>query len=196
MGRLDFQRQWVKGTILNIGCADDPAGFGARATHLDIDWWTGIPNFVHGDCHHLPFPDGSFDTAVLGDVLEHCMDPEQAVREASRVARRVIITVPEELRLPEVGRHVGMGVRDRAKVMREVHGYPAEMPDEEVVVTHKKTDPRFERAYPEADMPHDGHIWRFDDAWIQKFIDASGKKPVVYQKVPECSWTNWLVVLE
>lgn len=195
MNRITFQHFWVAGTILNIGCGDDPANFGHSATHLDIDFWR-LPNFVHGDCHALPFPDNSFDTAILGDVLEHCTDPEKAVREASRVASRVIITVPEELALPSVGMHIALGLKQRADHYRQVYGYSDEMSDEDVIVSHKKTDPNFIKAFPESEIPHDGHINRFDEAWIQRLIVASGKSVKVFQKDPELSWYNWLIVLE
>lgn len=195
MSRLEFQKSRARGTILNIGCGDDPANFGAAATHLDIDWWNH-PNFVHGNCHALPFPDGSFDTAILGDVLEHCADPTQAIREAARVARRLVVTVPEETRLPSVGQHIKEGLRMRAEEYRKVHGYAATLTDEQVVVAHKSTEPRFVRAFPEDQEPHDGHINRFDEAAVLALVAASGKHIVEYHKAPEVWWFNWLIVLE
>lgn len=195
MNRIEFQKKWFSGNVLNIGCGDDPAEFGASATHLDIDLWN-LPNFVQGDCHSLPFADGSFDTAILGDILEHCTIPELAVQEACRVARRVVITVPEELALPSVGTHVALGLKQRADHYRAFHGYVAEMSDEDVIVAHKRTDPRFVEAFSESEVPHDGHINRFDDAWINRLIACSGKSVKEYLKEPEGSWVNWLIVLE
>lgn len=198
MGRLDYQRQWAVGRIVNLGCGDDPAGFGERATHVDIDVWA-LPNFVKADLHDLPILDRSFDTAILGDVLEHVMDPEQVVREAARVARqRLVITVPEETTLPGVGRHVERGLADRAALYRGQHGDAAVgLTDEEVVVLHKRTDPTFVHAHPEALVPHDGHIWRFDEEWIDRLVvAAAGFKVVDRQKAPECSWWNWLLCLD
>jgi len=45
----------------------------------------------------LPFRDGSFDLVILGDILEHLVDPEKLVRETARVlvpGGRVIASVP------------------------------------------------------------------------------------------------------
>lgn len=47
------------------------------------------------DAIDLPYEDGSFDTVVLGEILEHMDNPGLAFAEACRVAReRVIVTVP------------------------------------------------------------------------------------------------------
>jgi SAM-dependent methyltransferase len=50
----------------------------------------------------LPFPDGSFDCAVLGEVLEHLRFPEQLVAETRRVLRAgglLVGSVPNAYRL-------------------------------------------------------------------------------------------------
>jgi SAM-dependent methyltransferase len=39
----------------------------------------------------LPFPDASFDTVVLGEILEHVYDPAAVVAEAVRVARLAVV---------------------------------------------------------------------------------------------------------
>lgn len=39
----------------------------------------------------LPFPDKSYDVVVLGYVLERVKDPQAVLREACRVARRVVV---------------------------------------------------------------------------------------------------------
>lgn len=47
--------------------------------------------------YDLPFPDSSFDTVVCCEVLEHLSDPETAMAEVARVARRrVLISTPWE----------------------------------------------------------------------------------------------------
>jgi methionine biosynthesis protein MetW len=42
----------------------------------------------------LPFASGSFATATLVDVLEHTFQPAKLLTEAARVAREVVIVVP------------------------------------------------------------------------------------------------------
>jgi SAM-dependent methyltransferase len=43
------------------------------------------------DGEHIPFKDGEFDTALIVQVLHHCKDGLQVLREAKRVAKRVIL---------------------------------------------------------------------------------------------------------
>jgi SAM-dependent methyltransferase len=50
----------------------------------------------------LPFPDGSFDVVVAGELLEHIRDPAGLVGEAARVLRpggRLVASVPNGFRL-------------------------------------------------------------------------------------------------
>jgi SAM-dependent methyltransferase len=44
----------------------------------------------------LPVQDAAFDVAILTHVVEHLDDPVPAIREASRVARYVVVEVPTE----------------------------------------------------------------------------------------------------
>ncbi|NJN16540.1 MAG: class I SAM-dependent methyltransferase [Oscillochloris sp.] len=48
------------------------------------------------DGHTLPYPDQSFDLALLSHVIEHIADPAPLIKEAARVARHVVIEVPFE----------------------------------------------------------------------------------------------------
>ena len=53
--------------------------------------------FRPGSVYKLPFSDKSFDTVLCSEVLEHLDDPNRAVAELKRVARKyVVITVPHE----------------------------------------------------------------------------------------------------
>ncbi len=45
----------------------------------------------------LPFVDHAMDVVVLGEILEHVFDPVAVVREAARVARRLVVgSTPHE----------------------------------------------------------------------------------------------------
>jgi SAM-dependent methyltransferase len=54
------------------------------------------PQAIVGPADALPFPDGTFSVAVLSHVIEHLEDPLAALREASRIARFVVVEVPTE----------------------------------------------------------------------------------------------------
>ena len=57
---------------------------------------------IAADALALPFPDNSFDTVTLWDVIEHLEDDCAALREALRVARRnVLISTPGEDSQPD-----------------------------------------------------------------------------------------------
>ena len=83
-------------------------------------------NFYRVDSKNLPFKDKEFDTAVLGEILEHVDDPIQVLKEAKRVAKKkIIITVPNEyewdkdrgpfLPVEEVAKAQGLTVEEMAK---------------------------------------------------------------------------------
>ena len=53
--------------------------------------------FRPGSVYKLPFSDKSFDTVLCSEVLEHVDDPNRAVGELKRAARKyVVISVPHE----------------------------------------------------------------------------------------------------
>jgi len=97
------RRDWMRSKVtkeekgVEIGCAngmvfkDYP-----NMTRVDMDDWKNLDNFVKANAEDLPFKDKEFDVAILGEILEHVKDPELALREAMRVAKRVLITVPLE----------------------------------------------------------------------------------------------------
>jgi len=50
--------------------------------------------FLVSDAHRLPFRDDSFDIVLLQSVLHHDYDPARMIREAFRIAPKVIIHEP------------------------------------------------------------------------------------------------------
>ncbi len=81
--------------------------WGLNVTTLDIDAELG-PNCA-GDIRELPFADGSFDTVLAAEVLEHLpySDLDRSLSELRRVARtHVVVTLPCAL----VGVHVGINL--------------------------------------------------------------------------------------
>lgn len=91
--------------LLEVGCSTGGIAArahaeGYRAVGLDISRHAlslGVPGvgYVQGDAYRLPFGDGSFDTVILPEVLEHLHEPRTAIVEAQRVAsQRVVATIP------------------------------------------------------------------------------------------------------
>lgn len=105
--QFSFQHQHREGLTLNVGCGNDYSDLraGGNVWNVDVrrvDPLTGVPNRVDevADARSLPYATEGFDTAILGDILEHVSDEDAAsiIAEARRVARRVVITCPEDHR--------------------------------------------------------------------------------------------------
>ena len=107
--QFGFQREHVRGSILNVGCNTDGAGlkrdFGAVNFDVDRkDHITGadLPVDVIGDAREMQFTN-AFDTVVLGEILEH-MEHADAVRTLENARRalkpggHVVITIPHDTR--------------------------------------------------------------------------------------------------
>jgi ubiquinone/menaquinone biosynthesis C-methylase UbiE len=92
--------------VLDIGCATGEYiqrlkdhGFECVGVDSNTDYIREAEakgNVVYTmDARHLEFPDKSFDTLLLFEVLEHIDDPVEVLREAKRVSRKnILITVP------------------------------------------------------------------------------------------------------
>jgi SAM-dependent methyltransferase len=74
--------------VLDVGCGPKPyyPFFAERASeYVGVDVVDNPAAELRGSVESLPVEDGSFDVVLCTQVLEHCDDPVQAVRELRRV---------------------------------------------------------------------------------------------------------------
>jgi ubiquinone/menaquinone biosynthesis C-methylase UbiE len=103
---IDFADLNAGKKILDLGCAtgeysNNLKSMGYECIGVDIN-----PEYVEKTCKKgidayvmkgddLQFPDNSFDTVLLFEVLEHVDNPYNVLKEAKRVAKKnILITVP------------------------------------------------------------------------------------------------------
>ena len=102
---IEFAKAHGGRAVLDLGCATgnycaalarlgfDVKGADVNPEYVHIARERGIDAQVVTD--RVPFPDQSFDTVLLFEVLEHLADPARIVAEARRLARKnVLVTVP------------------------------------------------------------------------------------------------------
>jgi SAM-dependent methyltransferase len=99
--------------VAEIGCGDGSLllelaqvwpgatfdGFELSEPAIEIARGRGIPRAGRLEAYdgsRVPAEDGAYDLAVLSHVLEHVPDPAPLLREAARVATRVLVEVPLE----------------------------------------------------------------------------------------------------
>lgn len=113
--RIQYTAEFCRGKTLDVGCAN---GFSTDTMikHLkslgitDVEFqgieptnWAfkkAVETYPNIKFHktlgeNLPFEDNSFDTILLSEVIEHCLNPDILVKELVRVSRdRIIISTP------------------------------------------------------------------------------------------------------
>ena len=114
--RRTLDELWLEASpesVLDVGCGEGVltaewaerlgdgrvVGVDLPDPKLEREWARRRPNleFRAGDATQLPFADGEFDLAAAIEVLEHVADPEAALAEMARVARRwLLVSVPRE----------------------------------------------------------------------------------------------------
>lgn len=116
----------ARGRLIDLGCGKVPL-YGAYRHLVDevvcVDWPQSVHRTPYLDAEadlagRLPFPDASFDTIVLSDVLEHLPEPQLLWNEMARMLRpggRVLMNVPFLYSLHEVphdyARYTEFGLR-------------------------------------------------------------------------------------
>lgn len=98
-------RPYLRGDLVDLGCGRVPL-FELYGPLVDSDTAMDWSRSKHGDDHvdvagsldePLPFPDASFDTALLSDVVEHLPRPGVTMAEVVRILRpggRVVMNMP------------------------------------------------------------------------------------------------------
>lgn len=102
------------GKILEVGINNDPGGnrahFGDRLTTADRYDWDGALDYAIEADHYFdagsekwPFKASSFELVMMAEVTEHLLpnEAEHAYREARRVGKNLLITVPQDGRFME-----------------------------------------------------------------------------------------------
>jgi SAM-dependent methyltransferase len=101
--RYERVAAYCVGQTLDVAC-----GLRGLSRFVSEDRYIGCDlegGSVRCSAYDLPFRAMSFDTVVLGEVLEHLEMPVAALKEASRVCRRrMIITVPNDYSLVRLSR--------------------------------------------------------------------------------------------
>ena len=86
-------RTYARGDLIDLGCGNVPLylAYKDRVNSITcVDWPATRHKLDHLDheldlTQRLPFPDSSFDTIILSDVLEHIPDPGQLWSEMYRI---------------------------------------------------------------------------------------------------------------
>lgn len=83
--------RWMVGSVPQATCT------GSEYLGNDVPGGKVVKGIRHEDVERLSFPNESFDLIISNDVLEHVVNPMEALKEANRVLRpkgAVLMTVP------------------------------------------------------------------------------------------------------
>lgn len=103
--KLEYLKKYVVGkTVLDIGCGKGwysvflkDRGFDVYALDIEKQFEDERINFTLASAQTLPYPDHSFDTVLMWDVLEHIEDEQLILQHVARVCRkRLILSVPNQ----------------------------------------------------------------------------------------------------
>jgi SAM-dependent methyltransferase len=122
---ISRQAPRLSGRLLDVGCGHKPYQrlFTAATGYVGMEFDSPETRSkkradVYYDGLHFPFPDASFDSALLTQVLEHVFNPDVFLSELSRVMRpgsMILVTAPfawDEHEQPhDFARYSSFGVR-------------------------------------------------------------------------------------
>ena len=103
---VEFVAEHAGRAVLDVGCGLGGYSLALARRGFDMTAIDVVPDYVERarsigveaelyDGERLPLEDGSVDTVILLEVVEHLDDPAGLLREARRVARRnVLVTTP------------------------------------------------------------------------------------------------------
>ena len=90
----EMLRGKITGNVLDIGCGVLPKPvymFESDVTWFGIDPFLGEHKrefeFKQATAEKIPYPENTFDVALFMSSLDHCKNPELALREAGRILR-------------------------------------------------------------------------------------------------------------
>ena len=101
MNRVDYILERVHGKVLHVGASTGPLhevvkSRSERLYGLDLEPREGDPDVCQGDVQDASHPvfEEHFDVILLGEVIEHLLEPAQALRNCAGSCDRIIVTTP------------------------------------------------------------------------------------------------------
>jgi SAM-dependent methyltransferase len=97
--------KYANGLLIDLGCNTVPLYVLYRKyvnEVICVDWENNNNENIFVDIYHdlnkkLPFPDNSYDTVILSDVLEHISEPSELCKEIARILKpngHLLLNVP------------------------------------------------------------------------------------------------------
>ena len=178
----DWMRCNAAGRVLDVGSGKGHT-FGDYAVNLD-NIEHQAPNFILGDAESLHFKDNSFETVALGEILEHVDNPVTVLKEASRIGKRVLITVPDDLNMR--GQHISPleeGIYDSL----QFHNTPEYRGQ---IYRWKVHDAASPRSNDKKTLFHARH---YTTDMLKDHLNSAGLEyNIDYKKLAD--WVGWLVI--
>lgn len=127
---IDNIVKWIKEkNFLDIGSGEGLLEHLTGCTSVDNEYYAikagkkrGV-DIILGDAYDLPFEDEQFDSAFMGDVLEHLEFPEKGLAEARRVLKKYLYIVSPLPRKPMGPFHYNEWNIDELKTLIENNGF-------------------------------------------------------------------------